>query len=79
MWRAHPDNNSPEAWDDLLTTMRELVNIAVEYELELAVEPEPANVISDAVKARRRWIRWILPVKNSSGRANLFHPTKGCL
>ena len=33
--------------------MRELVNIAVEYELELAVEPEPANVISDAVKARR--------------------------
>ena len=53
MWRRHPDNDSPEAWDDLLSTMEVLVNIAEEFGLELAVEPEPANVISDAVKARQ--------------------------
>ncbi|MGE7828373.1 sugar phosphate isomerase/epimerase family protein [Paenibacillus sp. NPDC093718] len=77
MWRAHPDNKSPEAWDDLLTTMRELVNIAEEFELELAIEPEPANVISDAVKARR-----LLDTMDSSrlkvvlDAANLFSPTE---
>lgn len=78
MWRAHPDNNSPEAWDDLLTTMRELVNIAVEYELELAVEPEPANVISDAVKARRLLDTMDSPrLKIVLDAANLFQPNEG--
>lgn len=53
MWRTHPDNDTPEAWNDLLLTMREVVNIAEEFQLDLAIEPEPANVVSDAVRCRQ--------------------------
>ncbi|MBT2764687.1 sugar phosphate isomerase/epimerase [Paenibacillus sp. ISL-20] len=77
MWRAHPDNESSEAWDDLLATMRELVNMAEEFELELAIEPEPANVISDAVKARRLLDTMGSPrLKVVLDAANLFSPTE---
>ncbi|MGO4791682.1 sugar phosphate isomerase/epimerase family protein [Paenibacillus sp. 2KB_20] len=77
MWRRHPDNDSPEAWDDLLTTLREVVNMAEEFELELAIEPEPANVISDAVKARRLLDTMDSPrLKVVLDAANLFSPTE---
>lgn len=77
MWRRHPDNDSPEAWDDLLATLRELVNMAEEFELELAIEPEPANVISDAVKARRLLDTMDSPrLKVVLDAANLFSPTE---
>ncbi|MGG3505764.1 sugar phosphate isomerase/epimerase [Paenibacillus lautus] len=77
MWRRHPDNDSPEAWDALLATLRELVNMAEEFELELAIEPEPANVISDAVKARRLLDTMGSPrLKVVLDAANLFSPTE---
>ena len=53
MWRRHPDNDSPEAWDDLVVSMRQAVQIAEEYRVTLAFEPEVANVVDSANKARR--------------------------
>lgn len=52
-WRGHPDNETPRAWDDLLAAMEIAVGIAERYDVELGVEPELANVINSAVKARR--------------------------
>ena len=52
MWRAHPENASPAAWED----MRESVAVAVEAAeragVAVAVEPEPGNVVRDARGAR---------------------------
>lgn len=52
-WREHPDNNSPDAWADLLVAMGRAVDIAERYDIYLGVEPELANVVNSAVKARR--------------------------
>jgi sugar phosphate isomerase/epimerase len=49
-WRAHPDNDTPEAWQDLKTEMTKALRIA--EGLELGIEPELANVINSAIKAR---------------------------
>ena len=53
MWRAHPDNNTPEAWRDLVESMKQALAVAEEYGVVLALEPEVANVIDSAQKARR--------------------------
>jgi sugar phosphate isomerase/epimerase len=53
MGRGHPANGRPDAWADLLEAMEQAVAIAEEYDLWLAVEPEPANVINSPPKARR--------------------------
>lgn len=52
MWRFHPDNNSQQAWDDLLTTLEKALHIAEQHEIILGVEPELSNVINTAGKAR---------------------------
>jgi sugar phosphate isomerase/epimerase len=52
-WRAHPDNDSNGAWDDLLTETDHLLAIADEFDVRIGVEPELANVISSARKARQ--------------------------
>jgi sugar phosphate isomerase/epimerase len=53
IWRRHPDNDLPEAWTDLVETTRQAVQIAEEYGVTLALEPEVSNAIDSAVKARR--------------------------
>ena len=53
MWRRHPENDSPEAWDDLIVSMGEAVQIAEENEVILAFEPEVSNVVDSASKGRR--------------------------
>ncbi len=53
MWRRHPDNDTPEAWRILVESMTAAVAIADQYDVELGVEPELANVISSAERARR--------------------------
>ncbi len=53
MWRAHPENDSPQAWKDLLGSMEHALRIAGNFGLTLGVEPELANVINSASKARR--------------------------
>src|SRR5439155_11898990 len=53
MWKRHPENDSPEAWRDLLISMTEVLAIAEEYEVIFGVEPELGNVVNSARKARR--------------------------
>lgn len=51
-WRAHPGNGSPQAWDALTAAMERALAIAERYEVNLGIEPEFANVVSSAAKAR---------------------------
>lgn len=51
MWRAHPDNGSPEAWTDLTGSMEAALAIADRHDVQLVIEPEPANVVSNADRA----------------------------
>ena len=53
MWRAHPDNASPEAWRDLLESCRRRSERAEGHKITLAVEPEHGNVIVSPTAARR--------------------------
>ena len=53
MWRRHPDNDTPEAWADLTVSMRQAIQVAEEHQVTLAFEPEVANVVDSAIKARR--------------------------
>lgn len=52
MWRWHPENASPAAWSDLLTSMEAALLIAEQEQVTLAIEPEQANVVDTAAKAR---------------------------
>lgn len=52
-WRHHPDNATPEAWRDLLRAMETAVAVAERHDVDLCIEPEVANVIDSAAKARR--------------------------
>jgi sugar phosphate isomerase/epimerase len=52
-WRAHPDNQSPEAWRDLCAAMEVAIGIADAFDIDLGIEPELANVVNSAAQARR--------------------------
>lgn len=52
MWRRHPANDAPEAWQDLLTSLAAALDIAAEHDVTLAFEPEPANVVKNARRGR---------------------------
>jgi sugar phosphate isomerase/epimerase len=52
-WRHHRDNASDAAWRDLLVEMEAAIGIAERFDVELGIEPELANVVSSAAKARR--------------------------
>jgi sugar phosphate isomerase/epimerase len=74
MWRAHPDNNTPEAWRDLVESMKQALAVAAEYDVVLALEPEVANVIDSAQKARRLLDEMQSPyLKVCIDGANIFH------
>jgi len=74
MWRAHPGNSTPEAWNDLLESMTRAVEIADRHDVALAVEPEVANVVDSAPKARRLLDQIGSPrLKVIIDGANLFH------
>jgi sugar phosphate isomerase/epimerase len=53
MWGGHPDNTSPEAWAELLRSLEVALTIADEFDLDLGIEPETANVVDSAVAARQ--------------------------
>jgi sugar phosphate isomerase/epimerase len=73
MWRGHPANGRPDAWADLLASMERALAIAEEHDLWLAVEPETANVVDSAAKARRLLDELRSPrVKIIIDPANLF-------
>lgn len=74
MWRRHPDNDLPEAWDDLAVSMRQAIQVAEEYQVTLAFEPEVANVVDSAIKARRIIDEIGSPyLKVVMDGANIFH------
>ncbi len=75
MWRHHPDNDTPDAWDDMCATMSELAVLAEPHGVTLAFEPEVVNVVDTAAKAERL----IREVGSPSlgvvmDPANYFHP-----
>ena len=74
IWRRHPENDTPDAWNDLVDTMAAALKIAEKHDVMLGVEPEVSNVIDSAGKA------WFLLDELGSPRlkvimdgANLFH------
>ena len=52
-WRHHKDNDSAEAWRDLVTEMAKALELAERHDVSLGIEPELANVISSAAHAIR--------------------------
>ena len=52
-WRSHPENESADAWTDLLSSMEIAVEIADQFDVDLGIEPELANVVNSAERARR--------------------------
>ena len=52
-WRYHPDNESTEAWQDLMTEMGKAAALAEAHSVNLGIEPELANVVCNAKAARR--------------------------
>jgi sugar phosphate isomerase/epimerase len=53
MWRWHAGNDSSSAWVDLLTAMGLLLAHTADSPVLFGIEPEPANVVSNARKARQ--------------------------
>lgn len=74
MWRRHPDNDLPDAWRDLLTSIGEIIPAAEVNGVTLGVEPEIANVVDSAKKARRLMDEVASPrLKVIMDGANIFH------
>lgn len=51
-WRHHPDNDTAAAWAAMLDEFRALIEIADRHDILIGVEPELANIVSSARKAR---------------------------
>ena len=74
MWARHPDNDSPEAWRDMVACVRAAVDVAKPFGVTLAFEPEVNNVVDSAKKARRLLDEVGSPyLKVTMDAANLFH------
>ncbi|MEE2659208.1 MAG: sugar phosphate isomerase/epimerase [Candidatus Latescibacterota bacterium] len=52
LWRHHPDNDTPEAWAEMLVSMERATSIAEETDTILVFETEVNNVVDSAEKAR---------------------------
>ncbi|MCB0836207.1 MAG: sugar phosphate isomerase/epimerase [Bacteroidetes bacterium] len=50
-WKWHPDNDSKQAWKELLVSMEEAIVVAETSDIYLGVEPELGNVVSSPEKA----------------------------
>jgi sugar phosphate isomerase/epimerase len=76
MWKRHPENNTPEAWQEMMTSMRRIVSVAEQAGVTVLVEPELSNVVNSAVKARRLLDELASPrVKVLMDGANLIDST----
>lgn len=75
MWKPHPQNQSLEAWEDIIDSMKIALSSAEKHHIILAVETEASNVIDTPEKARK-----LLDTMNNKhlkiimDGANLFHP-----
>jgi len=74
MWRRHPDNDSPAAWQDMVACVREATDIARQTGVVLGFEPEVNNVVDSAQKSRRLMDEIGSPhLKVTMDPANIFH------
>jgi sugar phosphate isomerase/epimerase len=77
MWTHHPDNDTDEAWLEMLDGLRKACRTASRFGVQLAIEPERANVVSDALRAERI-LRELGPDSHSVrvilDAANLYKP-----
>jgi len=74
MWRRHADNDTPEAWIDLLRSMEQAILTTEGSGVTLAFEPEVSNVVDSAAKARRLLDTVGSPrLKVIMDGANIFH------
>lgn len=74
MWRRHADNNTPQAWRDMVDCVKEATEIARQAKVVLAFEPEVNNVVDSAGKARRLLDEIGSPhLKVTIDPANIFH------
>jgi sugar phosphate isomerase/epimerase len=53
MWKYHPENRSAAAWKDLCAELDFALELAARSGVQLGLEPEPGNVICDALTAER--------------------------
>jgi sugar phosphate isomerase/epimerase len=53
MWKWHSDNDSKEAWDDMVQSIESALTSAEKNNLILAFEPESENVANSASRARK--------------------------
>ncbi|MHB1035783.1 MAG: sugar phosphate isomerase/epimerase family protein [Pirellulales bacterium] len=74
MWKRHADNDSAEAWRDMVACVRAASEIARQAGVILAFEPEVNNVVDSAKKARRLLDEIGSPhLKVTIDGANIFH------
>ena len=74
LWTYHPENSTPQAWDDMICTVKECVKIAESFDIVLAVETEAATVIDTPEKAKRMMNEiGSKNLKMIMDCANLFH------
>ena len=52
MWRAHPGNQSPDAWAEVVDVTGEMASVAERAGVVMAFEPETANVVDTLEKAQ---------------------------
>jgi len=53
MWRRHPDNDTPAAWTDLLSSVEQVIQTAEKYDIALGVETEVGNTVNTVRKTRQ--------------------------
>lgn len=53
MWRWHDGNLKPDAWEDLLVSMEQVLAVADRFDLLLGIETEASNVVNTPEKARK--------------------------
>jgi sugar phosphate isomerase/epimerase len=53
MWKWHSENDSKEAWDDMVRSMEAGLVAAEKHDLSLAFEPEAENIVNSASRARK--------------------------
>ncbi len=51
-WQNHSENNSKEAWRDMLVSMEAALALAERHNITLGIEPELSNIVNSASKAR---------------------------
>ena len=52
IWTYHPDNELDEAWEEMFATIDHALKVTEDSGVNLAIEPEPGNIVKDASEAR---------------------------